>query len=626
MGIYKGENEPSRDQLWLYPLGNGEFEGRIYGSKGWVALSNAQTTKAIEDINNSIEDADLDNKFKAIQKAIDSKVDNTVTVNGKTLTGAVVLSGADIKNASGDTLNVALDKKVDKTTKVNGHTLSGDITLTKGDVGLGNVDNTSDANKPISTATQAALNKKVDTTTLNTELAKKANTTDVNAALANKADKAALIDQLSYGVRWNTTQATPVCIRVGNMSLHKTLPIQSSLKGCIVKNGKAVYYLNPVDWTKKADGSGDSKLDGTDGDVMVHHMKFYGKGIIDGDYREVRISTFKIDDTWQEISEGFIGAYRPTTDQTDSANILLRSVVNTAAAYRGGGNRSAYDTYLTSDVFRTDLGKPRTNMSRATFRTYAKNNSAELLNLIRYKWILYWLPVIEYATFYMQNTYNAELTSDGYHQGGLGAGVTNADWNQWGWYNGNYPLVPCGYTNEFGNYSGVKDMVIPETTTDSGTVTKRTMSVCRYRGIEQPFGDVWTNLDGVILAPVTDSKEKLVYVTDNPDDYSDSSYANMTLVGKSGASEGWIKTFDWSNAAGNAEIIPSTVGGGETTYKTDYYWSWSSPDQLNTLFVGGAASYGGLAGLGNFIASYDVSYAYTDTSCRTYIRAKSEAA
>ena len=38
---------------------------------------------------------------------------------------------------------------------VNGKT--GAVTLTKADVGLGNVDNTSDANKPISTATQNAL-------------------------------------------------------------------------------------------------------------------------------------------------------------------------------------------------------------------------------------------------------------------------------------------------------------------------------------------------------------------------------------------------------------------------------------------------------------------------------------
>ena len=58
----------------------------------------------------------------------------------------------------------ALDTgKVDTTTTVNGHALSGNVTVTKSDVGLGNVDNTSDADKPVSTATQNALNGKVGT-------------------------------------------------------------------------------------------------------------------------------------------------------------------------------------------------------------------------------------------------------------------------------------------------------------------------------------------------------------------------------------------------------------------------------------------------------------------------------
>jgi hypothetical protein len=51
--------------------------------------------------------------------------------------------------------------KADKTTTVNGHALSSNVTVTKGDVGLGNADNTSDANKPVSTATQTALDGKV---------------------------------------------------------------------------------------------------------------------------------------------------------------------------------------------------------------------------------------------------------------------------------------------------------------------------------------------------------------------------------------------------------------------------------------------------------------------------------
>lgn len=38
---------------------------------------------------------------------------------------------------------------------------TGNIELTKADVGLGNVDNTADADKPISTATAAALSGKM---------------------------------------------------------------------------------------------------------------------------------------------------------------------------------------------------------------------------------------------------------------------------------------------------------------------------------------------------------------------------------------------------------------------------------------------------------------------------------
>lgn len=49
-------------------------------------------------------------------------------------------------------------------TSVNGQTDV--VTLTKGDVALGNVDNTSDINKPISSATQAALNNKADASSI----------------------------------------------------------------------------------------------------------------------------------------------------------------------------------------------------------------------------------------------------------------------------------------------------------------------------------------------------------------------------------------------------------------------------------------------------------------------------
>ena len=69
--------------------------------------------------------------------------------------------------------------------------------ITKAMVGLGNVDNTSDLNKPISTATQAALDLKANATDVNTALALKANTTDVNTALALKANTSDVTTALS---------------------------------------------------------------------------------------------------------------------------------------------------------------------------------------------------------------------------------------------------------------------------------------------------------------------------------------------------------------------------------------------------------------------------------------------
>ena len=123
------------------------------------------------------------------------------TVNGKALSADVTLSAADVgaraDNWTPDAAEVGADPAGTAETKanavqtnltshtnnksnphgvtaaqvgavpssrtVNGKALSANISLTKADVGLGNVDNTSDTNKPISTATQTALNGKANT-------------------------------------------------------------------------------------------------------------------------------------------------------------------------------------------------------------------------------------------------------------------------------------------------------------------------------------------------------------------------------------------------------------------------------------------------------------------------------
>lgn len=565
-----------------------------------------------------------------------------------------------------------------------------------------------------------------------------ASNTERIATLENKT----LLDQLSYGVEWDITKSTPKCTRVGNMQMHKTLPIQNSLKGCIFTKDGVKYYLDPNDWSKKADGT-EAKLDGTDGDVGVHHMKFYIRSwtSVDGDSnrKQVRISPFQIDGSWYEVKEGVISAYCATVDTTDSTSLKARSVVSDATNMRGGGNRSANDSL---DDYQTDLGKPRTATSRANFRTYARNNGYELLDYTNYKNCIYWLFVIEYATFYNQDTFTDELTSEGYHQGGLGVGVTNVNYWLWYWFTGNvYPFVKNGYTDSLGNNTGEIELASKQVTkasvnqavsgdrwenqsgvtstkntTDSsmtitainfGSSTKKNIcgvpmywatgkytfevsgitdagitlnfkdtssnvvaildadgtvsadfedmsnagnyryieaviptaanitcniviktttvpenkditiefpaiKVNRYRGIEMPFGHIWLNVDGFLGHIGDNASKEEIYVTDNPDYYSDSDYSNMRYLGTMPDSD-WTKTL---NIGEQADIMPESIGGTGNTYMTDCCYKGSSINIYYTLLLGGSARSGSCAGLGCFSADAGVGWAKAFGGCR----------
>ena len=434
------------------------------------------------------------------------------------------------------------------------------------------------------------------------------------------------VDLYSYGVEWDITVSSPILTRIGNPLLHKSLPIQSAYRGCVANNGVVNYYLYPDDWAYKEDGSTPSVLDGTDGTVRVHTPKFYGKSGSNGNKRWVRISLVKLDDSWVEIPELLIDAYRNTVDNTVSATPKAVSVVNTTEAFRGGGNRAQFDEYLTTkldtkDAFRSDLGKPRTNVSRANMRTYATNAGSELLCYEYYKWIFYWNYVIEYANFNSQAAYNAELTSDGYRQGGLGPGVT--DWSNsatsWSGYNGTYPITPCGYCNDIGNFTGIKDLVIPEctATNETDTVATKTFKVPRWRGFDNPFGDIWTNLDGVVIQRTAANEISSVYTTTNKEEFTDV-IGSKTIAGYEVAQDGYIKEFDLGETA---EIIPSSyTGASATTYICDYHSCNATSTELRTLRVGGGASYGGSAGLGYFVSYNGVGHASSNVGFRTLNR------
>ena len=361
-------------------------------------------------------------------------------------------------------------------------------------------------------------------------------------------------------------------------------------------------------------------LNGYDGEVMVLVPEFWIKSWDTATQREVRISPSKIDDTWEHQPRILIGAYHDTVLNTIPENMgylstleanSALSIANTHDYCRGGNKDITYDQYITSDRFRSMLGKPITSTSRATMRANCRRSGKEILSYLQYKRVLYWLYFIEYANFNCQARFNSELTSEGFRQGGLGDGVTTVDGAYWGFYNSYNPLTPNGYTNEFGNGTNIKAMTIVMPTVGGGEPTSSTTQyVPRWHGIENPFGDIWNNIDGIIInsSSIVENGKKYseVYATEDPLLYSDSDYSKMRVVGIELNEEGYVKEWDLGNTA---EIIPRLNGGNTTQYKCDSH-RINNATELRTLFIGGGAYHGGAAGLGCFGSNGSVGYAY----------------
>ena len=358
-------------------------------------------------------------------------------------------------------------------------------------------------------------------------------------------------------------------------------------------------------------------LSGYDGEVMVEVPEFWIKSWSDGTKREVRISPTKIDDTWEHQPRMLVAAYREClyvgsgASANDKYGYYGQFLTKTGMCVKGN-NFSRFEGG--SDG--TKLGYPRTNISRTTMRTYVRKAGKELLSYKQHK-NLYWLYVIEYANFNNQAEFSANLTSDGYRQGGLGAGVTNFTDAQWKAYNNYNPIVKCGYSLTPGNNINISK-ISTTVTVDSTTSTVESY-VPYWHGIEQPFGDIYTSLDGVII----DYSNKItvdgvqyvpVYATDNPSYYSDTDISKMDRVGLQVLTGNVIKEFDLGSTA---EIIPTSVQGSATLYKCDINIASTTSTSLNSLIVGGGATFGARAGLGFFFSSYAVSYRWSSGGFRS---------
>lgn len=206
---------------------------------------------------------------------------------------------------------------------------------------------------------------------------------------------------------------------------------------------------------------------------------------------------------------------------------------------------------------------------------------------------LFWLFAVEYATLNSQKAYNAAKDSNGYAQGGLGDGVTTLEGSKWNTFNGYYPFIPCGYTDELGNGTGIKEYSMPNEYDSS----IKKVNVPRYRGIENPFGHIWQWTDGINIQIQSAAAGGLskVFVTDDPEKFNDSN-TGYSHVGNEARTEGYVKSVIFGEGG---EIIPDVVGGGSTTYFCDYHNTNipSSGEVLRGVLFGGRAADGAPAGL-----------------------------
>lgn len=383
------------------------------------------------------------------------------------------------------------------------------------------------------------------------------------------------INRFAYGIEWDITNPSPLCKRIGNPELHRILPIQSSMRGCLLRDdGTIAEYLPKDDWT-------GSVLDGSNGQVMVEIPEFYYKFEEDGNKRRCWISTFNLPN-FRLSAKGYVGAYEAALDRD---NLKLSSVVNASEQYRGGNNNADWD-----GTYRSLLGMPATSISLNSFRTYARNRDASSYkwNVITYRLykMIVWLYFIEYANFNSQGTFNTALDENGYHQGGLGVGVTTLDGKSWSSYNGYYPLVPCGVTNSLGNHTGTVDYNVIGS---DGSIVK-TFAVPRYRGVENPFGHLWKWTDGckcIIQSEESGGLSKF-YVCNNPAKFTESGVGNYDYRGDLAHKWGHVKALILGE---DGEIMPLEVDSGNTMYFCDYFYTSTptSGENERGVLSGGSA-------------------------------------
>lgn len=426
-----------------------------------------------------------------------------------------------------------------------------------------------------------------------------------------------------YGAEWREESGDNVVSinSNGDESLHSTLPIQSKMKRCVIKDNVVQYYLNANNSELKEDGT-PAKLDGTDGNVMVEIPEFFYRAeeeIVDG----VRTIRLKIS---EQGLDGFIfsprrytSAYEATLDRTnnrlvsvcttlfergieeiltEASNYIVGTAISrgtyktarrsgftaNASNYRGGTNDATLDNEtdpISQNYSRNQLGLPIANVNRTQCRSYVDNLNREFIYQYDTHKVLWMLAMVEFKKKDVSKGTNMSVGANVY-----------PDYNSYEAYfspQGGISCLPCGITNSLGNKTGTVyyrmiNVPVASTGVSSSIVYNRWADVwmpcLSYRGVEHWFGHIYKIADGVnILCEGTgtyyEGKEG------NPTyEYNDVTYwyqKNPYLTNDGGTEKQKLGTFRYMS--GTREI-KSILGGSKmhilpidadvTNYNTHY--------------------------------------------------------
>lgn len=395
-----------------------------------------------------------------------------------------------------------------------------------------------------------------------------------------------------YGVSWSETSSNPDCIRIGNMDMHRSLPIQSMMKPFAFQQ-QPLYKDQFVPMKENFS------------EAMYGHVNNVEAGQVSATVNVM----IKIPEFW------YVDDYTPGTK---THNLKICPHAKPGWYHHKEAYVSAYEAFNFDNKGRLVSMRgvvPTVNFNRTNGRTWARANGFDG----EAKWNLYTyeehraichLFLVEYATRNSQKAVNTELTPEGFRQGGLGSGCTTGTAT----INGaqTWSFIPTGSSDSLGSGSGEVTVTIQQTDQSGSNTSTITRKCNRYRGIENPFGHIWKHTDDIISK--YEATYRTWYKSVKPDQFAtnkNNSYKPLCSVDN--VNTGYKTEIKATPACDFFSI--SVAGGSETTYWCDY--NWDNTDTLeHCLLIGGRSDDGGAAGLFYLISSYGVGYSAADIGSR----------